>query len=407
MNFAMFTHDLALHNTRLMPWRTVLEVAAAIDQSEEHSAVVLSGSKDTQCRDCEIEGVPVCHVPKPCGRAEIQSIADICLEKRIEVLYCPLAWRLPLTNIHWIEGKANLRIVWYMPGAWYHFRHVCRAVSALGLKATLPYLYQSLIPRKLYVKKLLKTGVRPLITMTEYNRDKLIRCGYPAERLYAIPPGKTPVTTEITEGSNVWEKVASRLDGIPYFLFFGPPQAIRGVQHILKAFKYVMQKNDDIALVCLFRSDKGLDSDLWQNKIKKLGFPENRFFCTWESLSGSDLHKFISNCHAVLKPFLLVPSEIPLAVIEAAGYSKPVIGTGPDGTGCFVQKFGMMVRPADSMSLAGAMIKLAEARQLYNELYQSAREVYRDHPTWNEVADRWLEVGLSAMSSVARCSRAV
>ena len=112
--------------------------------------------------------------------------------------------------------------------------------------------------------------------------------------------------------------------------------------------------------------------------------------CAWESVEPADLDAFIKHSYAVLKPFLLVPSEIPLAVIEAAGYGKPVIATGPDGTGDFVDGFGLTVPFGCSKSLAEAMSDLLSDRGLYTEKCDAAKQVYEEHPTWDEVANQWL-----------------
>jgi glycosyltransferase involved in cell wall biosynthesis len=357
--------------------------------------MVLSASRlADQCR-IEIDNVPVRYVPKPDNTADIEVIAKVCFDENIDVLYYPLAWQLPLKKISIIEEKANLKIVWYFPGAWYHLHHVLRVIPSLGIKASLPYIYQALIPRKLFVKQLLKTGIRPVITMTDYNKAMLEKCGYPAEQLFSIPPGKAPLPVVDDSELGFWDEIGEKLEGRPYFLFFGPPHIIRGVKQILKAFKRVIENNNEICLVCLFRSDKGLVVDWLKTDIEKSNYPEGRFFGVWQSVNGNDLGKFIKGSFAVLKPFLLVPSEIPLAVIEAAGYGKPVIGTGPDGTGCFIEQFGLTVSPADTKALSKAMLQLIDDKDLYSKKCQQAKKVYDAHPTWEEVANSWLECGKS------------
>lgn len=403
MNVAIFTHDLTEHNAHLMPWRTVLEVVNCINELDGYRAMVLSGSRIAEHGKSDVRNVPVSNVPKPNNLTDIQAIAKACRENNIGVLYYPLSWRLPLNKVSVLEEKASLKIVWYVPGAWYNFRYVLRAIPSLGIKASLPYIYQSMIPRNIFVRQLLKTGVRPVITMTDYNKTMLEKCGYPAEQLFTIPPGRAPLS--VVDDSNIrfWDENSEKLAGRPYFLFFGPPQPIRGVNHILIAFKKLVKKNKDICLVCLFRSDKGLVIGRLRDDIEKLETPQGRIFCIWNSVNDKDLHDFINNSYAVLKPFLLVPSEIPLAVIETAGYGKPVIGTGPDGTGYFVEQIGLMVPPADSKSLSKAMLQLIDDKELYSKKCQQAKKVYADHPTWPEVANSWLECGKSALMKGSGC----
>ena len=77
-----------------------------------------------------------------------------------------------------------------------------------------------------------------------------------------------------------------------------------------------------------------------------------RIVCVWQSVGRADLDAFLEACYAVVLPFLLVPSEIPLAIIEAAGHRKPVITTGPGGTADFVREFGLAVPAGHSKALA-------------------------------------------------------
>jgi glycosyltransferase involved in cell wall biosynthesis len=146
-----------------------------------------------------------------------------------------------------------------------------------------------MIPRKLFVKQLLKTSTRPVITMTDHNKTMLEKSGYPAGQLFSIPPGKAPLPLVKESDSTCWDQISAKLDGRPYFLFFGPPHAIRGVRQILRAFRKVIEKNNEICLVCLFRSDKGMDIDDFKSKTEKLTLPQNRLFCIWGPVSGNDL----------------------------------------------------------------------------------------------------------------------
>lgn len=124
---------------------------------------------------------------------------------------------------------------------------------------------------------------------------------------------------------------------------------------------------------------------------------QGRLIAVWESVNRRELDAFLEHCRAVLKPFLIVPSEIPLAVIETAGSGKPVIGFGPDGTGAFIDRFGLTARHGDIQGLADAMQRLMTDEALYRQKCQAARNVYEQHPTWREVAQKWLEASASQL----------
>ena len=324
---------------------------------------------------------------KPKSDHDLTLLCDVCREEEAGVVYWPLDWRRARTDVLALE-QVGVRVVWYIPGAWYNLRQVAGAARFVGPKVTLPYLAQALAPKDRFVRALLAQGTRPLITMTDYTREKLIECGYPGDAVVAIPPGKE-VLPAADDSSSLFNQRRETLKSNPYFLFFGPPQAIRGVGRILSAFDDVARRHASVRLVCLFRADPGLDTAIWKDRIDRMGC-RDRVISIWDSISRADIGAFLSHCHAVLKPFLLVPSEIPLAVIESAGHGKPVISTGPSGTGLFAQQFGLMVPPGNVQALAGAMMRLLTDQELYADRCRAAVRVYENHPTWDVVAARWL-----------------
>ncbi len=160
-----------------------------------------------------------------------------------------------------------------------------------------------------------------------------------------------------------------------------------------------------MCLVCLFRSDPQTDIAAARQMVEDR-LHDERIFCVWESVGKVDLNAFLEACHAVVLPFLLVPAEIPLAIIEAAGCQKPVITTGPGGTGDFVREFGLAVPAGRSHALADAMRRLLEDQQLYADKCAAARRMYAAHPTWDEVAQTWLSIAARAIQRAAQADPA-
>ncbi len=390
MNIAVYSNDMTEKNGRLMPWRTVLEVTSEWNATG-HRALILSGTSRGQVNEWMDCGVRVREVMKPRDQNAMRAVASVCREEKINVLYWPLDWRRVPTEVFELENT-RLKIIWYMPGAQYKIKQVLKAACFMKASEILPYLVQALASKRRFTVKLSSPGVRPLITMTPYTRDRIVEAWYPPGKVMSIPPGKDPVNLSRDE-SGQFSQLQDCLAGVPYFLYFGPAQAIRGVSQILSAFASVARKHSTVQLVCLFRSDPGLSVARWKRRIAGMESGA-RIHCAWESVAPGDLAAFIGNCHAVLLPFLLVPSEIPLAVIETAGFGKPVIGSGPDGTGNFIDQFGLTVPFARSDLLAEAMLELLNNEDLYVRKCQKARLVFENHPTWKEVARQWLEAAV-------------
>ncbi len=396
MRIAIYTNDLTRDNVHLMPWRTVVEVTAGMRKAG-HDAVVLSGRPGARGEEWVCGTVPIREVAKsrtPEGRS---ALLDYIRQERFDILYWPFAW--------WGAGKArkllerlNLRIVGYVPGSRYLFRSVLRAIPSIGLRFSLPYLAQSLYSDSRLVAEMKRGGVGSAITMTEFSRRALIRGGWPEDRIVAIPPGKSPVAIPETDAP-VFRRVMESVGDKPFFLFFGPPTPIRGVNQLLDAFPRVAAANGDARLVCLFRADPNVDMPLFRQKIERLGLGD-RVQCVWESVTQGELAAFLNACHAVVLPFLIVPSEIPLAIIEVLEYGKPVIVSNAEGTGRFCRPFGVVTAPGNVAQLSAAMVRLREDLDLYTKKSAAAEVQWRSHPTWGRVADRWGAVLDEAISAV-------
>jgi len=296
----------------------------------------------------------------------------------------------------WLR-RAAVPIVWYIPGACYLLHQAVRAVPDLGVRAALPFLIQSIYPKRRLLRKLRSPATNLMITASEFNRSAVCRAGWPAGDVFVVPPGK-PVQRLPTTGDEpvIFHAAQRRLAGRPFYLFLGPPTAVRGIRQLLEAFDLLAGRRSDVCLVCLFRSDPGADMAGVRRRVERGPYAE-RTMCVWQSVGQTDLNAFLHACHAVVLPFLLVPSEIPLAVIEAAGHRKPVITTGPGGTADFVRDFGLAVPSGHRKALARAMLRLLEDGLLHAHKCRQAQRAFAAHPTWDQVAQVWLAVAEKAL----------
>ena len=392
MNIAIYIADLTTANKHLMPWRTILEVLSEL-KSAGHNTLLLSGGNDAEKNEnVKMYGtIESIYVPKPFSKTHRTIISRHLKQRQIEVLYFPIAFARDYRPLVEIEQQSNCRLVWYIPGGWFAPGQIIKAIRYIGFKRALPYLLQAFMPKHYFVKQLTSIGNRAIVPMSEFTGEQLQKYGYAPELVFPAFPGKAPVKKPLEKPESYLTK-AAQIKETKYFLFFGPPNPIRGINQIIDAFSTLSRKRQDIKLVCLFRGDTNIDATKVRQKIKSASLGD-RIICLWSSVNGADLDLFLKNCFAVLKPFLIVPSEIPLAVLETAGYGKPVIGTGPDGTGAFINKFGLTVPHANAEALVKAMLKLLEDPELYDSKCNNAIELYKQHPDWCAVSKIWLQAG--------------
>ncbi len=400
MRIAIYTSDLLEENQHLMPWRMVLEIGRAACEAG-HQAKVLSGRRHPAGDRWAYGRCLVEEIEKPYSEESRDSFRRVIQREGIEVLFWPVAW-CNARRQGALLGRIPIPIVWYVPGACYLPRQAIRAIPDLGMRSTFPFLLQALYPKRQLVKRLRGPAASLMITASPFNRSAVCRAGWPAADVFVVPPGK-PLDRAPEDGQEpiAFNATRSKLGGRPFYLYLGPPTRIRGIRQLLEAFELVARRRGDVCLVCLFRSDPQTDVAAARRMVEDRLHME-RIFCVWESVGKVDLNAFLEACHAVVLPFLLVPAEIPLAIIEAAGCHKPVVTTGPGGTADFVREFGLAVPAGRSNALADAMLRLLEDQQLYAGKCAAAQRMYAAHPTWDEVAQTWLSIAARAVQRAAQ-----
>ena len=107
-------------------------------------------------------------------------------------------------------------------------------------------------------------------------------------------------------------------------------------------------------------------------------------------LSREDVWANMQACDAVVLPFVIVESDVPIAILEALARGRPVIASPVDGIPELVDGRGLIVDPLDADALALAMVRLSQDGALLRRLGSAAREFMATYPTWDEISDNLL-----------------
>lgn len=379
-------HDLAEHNAHLMPWRTVCEVVRR--GRETGNALKLVSLSDHEGELCG-RGIPSGTVSVSKERNLLaRNITRVAEDWGAKTIIWPLVWREPGWRSRTV-GQIGVPVIGYFPGGVYRLADTLYAVKRIGLHDAAPYLLDAIWPKRLQSAHWRKCGFSHFITMTSVTADAVVNSGWTKKNVSVIPPGRDgaasmPCTSAPPDEFEKWR------EGRPYYLFAGPPSGIRGIYELLQAFDDLAGANDDICLVCLFRSDAELESARLADAINDMSH-KDRVYSVWSSLEQGQLRAFMSACHAVVLPFVAVPSEIPLAIIEVMQYGKPVITTKTGGSGQFVREFGEAVPLGSIRELAKSMSRLLADDSYYQEKCKETRHVYASHPTWEAMTGLWLD----------------
>lgn len=367
-----------------MPWRYILEIAGGMNRIGSHATVVSNGSSSETAFPALLPPVIMLQGPFRETNAQYRAcIRDIAPD----VIFLPISRRSALAGAK--PFLKEIPHIAYFPSAWYAFERVLRIAAQLPPKDALVYLTESLCPGSSLVNLLRRNGIRAITTMTDYTAQRLVSCGWPQDKIRAFTPGLNSYCDSCTP-SPLFDTWASRFAGRKYFLFLGPPKDIRGFYVLLQAFDRSARFLEDAVLVCLTRHDPESPWSRLRKAIDSLTCKE-RVILVDDILTEHDVASFIKGSYAVVLPFLLIPSEIPLAVIEALSMGKPVIISESGGTSQFVGTAGITVPPNDAAALSRAMITMYSDQSLYGEMCGKASDISAHLPTWEEQSKQFLQ----------------
>ena len=399
MQAVIVTHDLKPERWRLMPWRTVIEVARRLPALGFKTSILSLGSASGAIEVGD-PSVSVVGAGKQYDR-----LADLMMglyeSRRPDVLFWPVTLRQSCRRLAEVS-RLEIPVVSYFPGGLYRVRDSLYAMRRIGVRATAPYLLESLSPKQRKIRCFARLGVGAVLTMTQETGTALSKADWPAARLFIAEPGREQSPAKDRESPpDLPDWASTFLGGEEYLLFAGPPTAIRGVFELLDAFDMAAKARTKFKLICLFRSDPGVDMRKLERRVAQSPNGD-RILAVWKSVDPPVMSAFLSQCRAAVFPFLLVPSEIPLAIIELLAWGKPAITTRCGGTGAFVRRFGLTVPVGNVEALADALVAIVKNEGLHTRCCEAARLLYQEHPTWDQTAQRWRDAALCAFGQMQK-----
>lgn len=389
MKIAIATYDMLPEKAHLMPWRTLCEVVSHANSF--NTAALLINLVDTNSWSYQDDDYDIDLAFANKSKSQLlDSVNRQIKQHGIDVIYWPISWREPGWRIN-LLAHLDAEVVVYFPGGVYGLASSLYAMHKLGFKTALPYLRDSLVNKQKFLARLKRSGIKKIIGLTALTTNTVISSGWGSQQAHFISLAKdqSSVSDELSELPSAF---SSWLKNSPYYLFMGPPSGIRGIYELLKAFEKAASTNQDIKLVCLFRSDGELDKKNIKKIIDGSEF-KHRIYSVWDSVTRPELNAYMSAAHAITMPFVLVPSEVPLAIIEAMRFHKPIIATSPGGTGHFVEQFGIAPKVGDINGLSDALLKLAEDKDYYQRTSEAVKTNYASLPSWQSMSEGWIKVG--------------
>lgn len=324
-------------NLPLQPWLTVHRVAKDLSGRGHHVHVITDeGDPDEHAR----VKINVVDSLRGTNSKQIGRRLQAIKPNRVIVTITPLS----LATAGWYQMLEQFPAYGYLSYPFYTKKQILKAFPHICWRDRWEYGRHLFIPRHIWSERLVRffDGV---ICQSTHTAQKVKALTKSTIHAHTIPPGIDKERWAIEMGSKT-----ARADD--YFLYLGTASRIRGFQLLIDAFALFPEKN--IRLKVLARGADKFELNEIKRRVKQRHIDEH------VSLKGGwvetgEIRNKIQSATAVLFPFILVPSELPVSVLEAIYCGTPVIVSDLVGLSEIVGDAGIAVPHADVQKLASAI----------------------------------------------------
>ena len=366
MRIALFSSGFNSSELRLQPWLTLNNIGLRL-KSAGHDVWLVT---DSYSKDPLPLPVQRFRTLRGTNSAEITAWIKYFKPERTVVSVSPFS----LATAGWYSALDPNNSLAFLPYALYTCGELLNARRYLSAFEFFGYGRNLLMPNSLWRQRLAQR-FRGVVCQSQRTAKRLSgNVNY-----LVIPPG-----IDLSQ----WQMIESRSltdEEQRIFLYLGSPKAIRGFDVLLEAMKRLP---DNIFLRVLARGLEESELTKLKSHFSKIGLA-SRITLQGGWLTPADLRFEIQHAAAVVLPFVLVPSEIPVSVMEAIACGTSVIVSDIDGLPEAAGSAAIIVPAGNSMVLAEEMFALTaneQRRHLLHEACFTRRQQYID---WDEVTKRW------------------
>lgn len=194
------------------------------------------------------------------------------------------------------------------------------------------------------------------------------------------------VITVIPNGVDVSQFFPSVRSRWPMILYVGTLITRKGVNYLLQAMSKVVQVQPSFQLVIV---GEGPERSNLEKMARDLNLSKHVFF------SGAQSPDEVRQWMQQAKIFILPSVEEGLGVVllESMACGTPIIATAVGGIPDVVTPdVGILVPPADSDSLAKAILHLLQDDERWRKMSENARKQAEEKYDWQRIAGRFIEI---------------
>ena len=364
---------------RLQPWLTIHKVATELISLGWELHLLT----DLQTRPT-LDGFHAHYVKsmRPSNTAELRTVLKNISPDRVVVLATPL--NLMLTGWYKFVGCRMVALLSY---PFYTQKEIVRALPHLNGGDLITYGRHALVPRYLWARTLRKY-FSAVIAQSPSTANRVAgAAGQKVEGHYL----RAGLDLEYWTPASRYGMDQYRTHSNLRFIYVGSPRSIRGFDVLLNAFRRLY--GYQVELRILARGSSDADVVKLRGRINSsIGRMQDRVEIIGGWMQQEDYREQLRCADVVVLPFVLVPSELPVSVLECIACGTPVIATDIDGLPDAVGEAGIIVRAGSAAALAGAMRSLAEDPEKLMLLRTRCIDVRKNMPGWDEVGKEWQRV---------------
>lgn len=377
MKVGLHTVDLFPGRERLMPFRTVLEVAKVMKEHGWEADVLNSSVSEHEAEDFEWQGVRILQCPR-----DFRKMSEWVNSHCYDAFFFAATIRDGLKDISGFR-QMKCRKLAYVPSGITPKGNAMWMTCKYGLYAK-AWVLEAFTPKTLLTKKLKKVGFTDIVGLTEYTTLAL---GH-ALTGHAIYPGKDDFEDVKSDDMYIFK---NNLKGEKFYLFTGGPAPSRGGLELLRAFDLFADHVSDAKLVFLMRQDVRGEYKALFDALNIMRH-KDKVLVLKDRLTVAQLKAFFEEAYAVVLPFLCIPAEIPITYYEVLSCGTPIVSFDNAGTTSYLRCGLKLAGKVSVHRLALVLTELWGNGKEHDLLAAKALVVMANHPTWEKVGVEWMKV---------------
>lgn len=377
MKVALHTVDLFPGRERLMPFRTVLEVAKVMNNEGWEAHVVNSSVSDNNASNFEWNGVKIVQCPRV-----FSEMSTWINQNQYDAFYFAATIREGLKDLRGLSLMKCKKIA-YVPSGITPKKNALFLLRQNGIYAK-AWCLEAFTPKWLLANKLKKVGFTDIIGLTDYT-SKMVGT---ALRVHTIYPGKDHFEKIASDKSIL---IQHQLIGKKYYLFTGGPAPSRGGAVLLRAFDDMVQDCPEALLVFLMRHDVGGEYDGLLKTLESLKHRKNVIVLK-EKLNVNQLKAYFEGAYAVVLPFICIPAEIPLTYYEVMSCGTPVISFTNAGTTTYLDSGLVLAKDINKSGLKKTLFNFWMMDDMRETKGLIAKQIMERHIDWHQAGLKWMNV---------------